>query len=66
MIVQIEKPYQGCKVGDRVTFDKAEGLRLVAEGYGREVRWDETKQEYVDVRRVSISVSDGAASKDGV
>lgn len=66
MIVLMEKEYQGCKVGTVVRFEsKYEGMALVEKEYAIEVRWDEASNTYVPVKRVSITVQDGASGSDG-
>lgn len=64
MLVKFSKDgFEGCKAGDRVRFEnKAEGLAAVAGEFGIEVRWDDEKQEYVEVVRVTEEVKDSAGA----
>lgn len=65
MMILFTKPYQGCKAGDRVTFeDKNEGRAVLEAEHGVEVRWDEEKQDYVEVVRITAEVSDVAGAVD--
>jgi hypothetical protein len=59
IVVLLDKPFKGKAPGTVLHFaGKAEGLGLIADGYGIEVRWDEAQQKYVPVRRVTVTVKD--------
>ena len=64
MNVRIIKEYDGAKPGVVRVYSRNEGLKVVAEGYGEEVRWSDRAEAYVPVRRVSVTVRDGAAARD--
>ena len=64
IVIRLEKPFKGGQPGDVVRFAaKAEALSVIAEGYGKEVRWDDLTQSYVPVRRTSVSVTDGISAR---